>query len=109
MNDGGGDDPVPGLPRMPVERRPPPGHRWGPPLPESRAKSRQPGDEVVPAEPGGFQGERLPRERELEEKNAGNAQLEKRVAELERRLGVAKEPDLGPPAGPLRPYSPEGP
>jgi hypothetical protein len=42
---------------------------------------------------------------ELAAKNAENAQLKEQVAELKAKLG----PYLGPPAGPLRPYPPEGP
>jgi hypothetical protein len=55
-------------------------------------------------------------ERELKaekEENAGLRgklkRLEKRVAELEGQLEVAKRPYLRPPAGPLRPYYGEGP
>jgi len=83
-------------------------------------REREKGD-LEPARPAGMH---TPCERELEEKNveiarlreeldaknAENARLTKRVAELEDQLGVAKKwPDLGPPAGPLRPYPPEGP
>jgi hypothetical protein len=73
-------------------------------------------DDRKPARPAGFPGPPTPCERELEEKNAENArlrtenaQLKKQVAELKAKLEDVKRPDLGPPAGPLRPFYGETP
>ena len=79
----------------------------GPPVPRER-------DRPEPARPGKpcrqeleeANAENAQLRKELEVKNAENARLEARVAELEGQLG---RPYPGPPAGPLRPYPPEGP
>jgi hypothetical protein len=70
-------------------------------------------DVPEPAEPAGMRpGLPTPCERELEEKNAENAQLKKQVAELKKQVAELEAklgPYPGPPAHPLRPYPPGGP